>query len=447
MEELDRIGRKISNFAYADAIICKSEYTGITIKDGCAESIREGKKESITIRILQNGAFGFSSSNKISDLDKVILEAKKLSRIGEGKIKMEKPQVNCAKTIAKVKKNPLDASTKEKISKMLEFEKIAQGSSIKSTTANYFDSKTNYGFSNSQGAQIEELEIRCGAGIFVYAAKNGKIESSFEQVKEKAGMEVLDGFPKKVEKAKSESIALLDATHGPKGRMEAILDPELAGVFSHEAIGHACEADGIMNDSSILRGKIGERIGNEVVSIMDSPIINEGLWGAYKFDDEGTLASGTCLVRNGILQSYLTSLESSIELNGLLTGNARGDGHMRQIVRMSNTYFEKGNSKTEELFDEMRNGIYLVGCKEGQVLPKTGNFTFAAKYGYIIKNGERTKLVRDCSINGNILESLHGIDMVAKDLEFLPGTCGKDGQSASVTTGSPHLKIRKILVG
>lgn len=447
MEEIDKISRKLSKFAYADAIVTESQFTAITNKDGACESIKEGKKESVTVRILQSGTFGFSSSNSLKDLDRVILEASKLAKIGNGKIKFSSPQANNKKTRAKVGKNPLDVSTEEKIAEMTEYEKSAGGKNIKSTAINYFDSRTDFGLVNSQGAQIEEEEIRCGAGIFVYAGRGGEIESSFEQVKEKRGMEVLEKFEEKVEKAKREAVALLDAATGPKGKMAAILDPELAGVFSHEAVGHACEADGVMNDSSILRGKIGAKIGNEVVSISDSPIIDGSLWGAYEFDDEGTKANGTSLVRKGVLNSYLTSLESAHVFGDKLTGNARGDSHMRQIVRMSNTYFEKGKSKTDELFEEMQNGIYLVGCKEGQVLPKTGNFTFAAKYGYIIKNGEKTKLVRDCSINGNILESLHEIDMVARDLEFLPGTCGKDGQSAPVTTGSPHLKINSILVG
>ena len=141
------------------------------------------------------------------------------------------------------------------------------------------------------------------------------------------------------------------------------------------------------------------------------------------------------------------ALETAKQMGGLLTGNARSDFGGMQIVRMSNTYFEKGGAKMGELFDGVKDGVYLVGCKEGQVSPKTGNFTFAARYGYIVRRGEKAGMVKNCSINGNILESLHGVDLVAKDLEFTPGTCGKEGQEAPVTTGSPHLRIRGMVVG
>jgi TldD protein len=397
--------------------------------------------------MLLGGSFGFAASNKVDDFASVISQAAKLAKIPGGKIRLCEPQANRAKISSKVRDNPSTHSYGEKIKMLTEIEKDVKTGKVSNTNLAYYDSNSKIFTLNSAGASIEEDDVRTGAAAHIYAKENGRIETSFEQVKAKGGYEVIRDFPEKVEKAAREAVALLSAKHGPRGKMSAILDPELAGVLSHEAVGHACEADGIANFSSCLRGKMGKRIGDEVVTIKDSPVVFPNLWGSYRFDDEATKARGTVLVDRGVLKGYLTSLETANEYTNILTGNARGDSNCRPIVRMSNTYFERGKSKREELFEGVKNGVYLVGCKEGQVSPKLGNFTFAAKFGYIIKNGEKAGMIKDCSINGNILESLHNIDMVANDLEFLPGTCGKDAQSAPVTTGSPHLRIGKILVG
>ena len=443
----ERVSRSLGNYKYADAVIAQTKYTSISLKDGEVESAREGNTESISCRILQGGSFGFSSSNMLMDWRKVLGEAARLARIKGGKIRLAEPEANMAKIGTPAKDKSANHDFEQKIRMLKGTEKIAKTGKVKNTSLVYYDSDSMVFTLNSSGAWIEENDVRTGAACHVYAKQAGRIESSFEQVKEKGGYEILKGFPAKVKKAAQEANSLLKARHGPHGRMIAILDPELAGVLSHEAVGHACEADGIMNKSSCLRGLLGKRIGSPQVTIMDSPIVSPKLWGSYQFDDEATKAKGTTLVEKGVLKGYLTSLENASEYRNILTGNGRGDSHFRQIVRMSNTYFDKGECRPEELFEGVRDGVYLVGCKEGQVSPKVGNFTFAAKYGFIIKNGKKKHMVRDCSINGNILQSLNHIDMVANDLEFLPGTCGKDAQSAPVTTGSPHLRIREILVG
>jgi TldD protein len=42
---------------------------------------------------------------------------------------------------------------------------------------------------------------------------------------------------------------------------------------------------------------------------------------------------------------------------------------------------------------------------------------------------------------------LDKIDMVASDLDFAVGTCGKDGQGVPVSDAQPTLRIKGITVG
>jgi len=74
-------------------------------------------------------------------------------------------------------------------------------------------------------------------------------------------------------------------------------------------------------------------------------------------------------------------------------------------------------------------------------------FQFNAEYGYLIEDGECTTMVRDVSLSGEILSTLHSVLMVGNDRALHPGYCGKGGQTVPVTDGAPHLLLENAVVG
>ncbi len=445
--DFDRFSRRLEEFEYADAALRRTAYSAVGVKDREVDFAKEGVEESLSLRIFHRGAFGFAATNRLDKAGEALARAEKLAKARSGKTRLARPEVHAAKSMLRPKKHAADYSMGQKIGWLKEFSALAKRKRVFRVQASFASSSNDKLFANSEGARVKAVEPRIVCGVQAFAREGGRTESAFHQIKCRAGVEALGEMRSKAEQAGSEAVMLLRARHSPKGKMTAVLDPELAGVMAHEAVGHACEADEVQAGGSILAGKLGEKIGGEAVVIRDSPLLGPRLWGCYDYDDEGTKAKGAILVKNGALQGFLSSLETAGVNRGILSGNGRAEPGRRPIVRMSNTFFDKGSSSVSELFSGIRRGVYLVGCKEGQVSPKSGNFTFAAKYGYLIKNGEKAALIKDCSINGNILEALHNVASVAKDLDFVPGTCGKEGQGVPVTTGSPHLLIRDILVG
>jgi len=116
-------------------------------------------------------------------------------------------------------------------------------------------------------------------------------------------------------------------------------------------------------------------------------------------------------------------------------------------VRMSNTYIAEGTSTPEELIEECRDGVLLCGSRGGQVDPGRGVFQFNAEYGYLIERGECGGMVRDVSLSGEILATLHNISLCAKERKMHPGYCGKGGQTVPVSDGAPHVLVRGAVVG
>lgn len=242
-------------------------------------------------------------------------------------------------------------------------------------------------------------------------------------------------------------IDLLSSKAAKGGVYDVVMDPILNGVLTHEAFGHAAEADNWPAHSTVLEDKIGERMGPEFLSISDDPTLS-GKRGSYEFDWEGTQSRKRHLVKDGILNELLHSLETSSRLDMDPNGSARSQSFMHPpLPRMSNTFMEPRDWEFNELLEDTKSGILLCNFNYGYTQPATGQFMFQASYGYLIENGEQGRMVRDVSLAGNILEVLPKIDAIGRDFELDAGTCGKDGQTVPTTTGGPHARIRAVPVG
>jgi TldD protein len=132
------------------------------------------------------------------------------------------------------------------------------------------------------------------------------------------------------------------------------------------------------------------------------------------------------------------------------TGNARAIGYQYEpIVRMTNTYIDKGDATFEEMIKDVELGLYALDCIGGQTSMEM--FTFSAAYGYMIRNGKIAELVRDVVLTGNVFETLMNIDMIGDAIEWAPGGpggCGKGAQQGLRTgLGGPHVRIQNVVVG
>jgi TldD protein len=214
-------------------------------------------------------------------------------------------------------------------------------------------------------------------------------------------------------------------------------------------MGHAFEADFNRKNLSIFSDKMGKKVAENFVTIIDDGTI-PGKRGTLNFDDEGNLTKKTRLVNNGILESYLHDRISATYYKVEPTGNGRRqDFRNIPMPRMRTTYMESGPHKKEEIIASVKNGIYVDNFSNGEVNIGQGDFTFFVKFGYIIENGKLTKPIKDVNIIGNGPQALADILMVGDDLEIKDGTwtCGKNGQGAPVSMGIPTVKIKKLTVG
>ena len=229
--------------------------------------------------------------------------------------------------------------------------------------------------------------------------------------------------------------------------MPLVADPSLAGVFAHEALGHAVEADQVVSHESILEDKIGTVIGSKIVNIVDDSTIPGG-FGSFPIDDEGVMGSRKVIIENGVLRAFILNRETAYKLDMEPNGGARAESYqVRPLVRMSNTMIEPGDHTFEELIEDIDHGIYAKGTRGGEVDTAKGTFQFNAQEAFLIENGEISVPLKDVSLSGSTLEILKKIDALTSKREFgEPGFCGK-GQFIPVGDGGPYTRISSVTVG
>ncbi|MFZ2377150.1 MAG: TldD/PmbA family protein [Methanothrix sp.] len=432
---------------FFDTRVLRGSRTRIVLDNGKLEEIAQVPFQGASVRALFGGAWGFVTTDRVDGLGKEIDLAKRIARkIGRQEdLRLAEAPPGRSVVVA-VKRDPRDLSLEEKVALLREIEDAAKVDGVSSTQAVYSEMDLTAHYSSSEGLDLESRMTRVGFVISAVAHRNGLYQTDGEGRAGVGGLEIFDQEdPQSLARQVGETaVALLDARAARGGSYPVVLDQELAGVFVHEAVGHATEGDIILEGDSCLEGRLGERIGSELVTVKDDPSLM--LNGYYPFDDEGSLAQETVLVENGVLRSYLNTRETAARLGGV-PGNARAEGMSRPVVRMSNTYIANGDWKLEEILEELKSGVYLAGSRGGQVSTGEGIFQFNAKKGYIIEDGERTQLLRDVSLSGKILETLLHVKAVGDDLKYNSGRCGKSGQLVPVSDGSPHLLVEQATVG
>ena len=442
------IEKTISKVDYVDIRAGNGNNTSIIMKDGDLQEINTGMSLGVRIRVLNNGAWGFAYTNDISKLDEIAETSIKLSNSLKGDISLSKADIIQDKVATDVKIPLSDVSIEEKKEIMSDASKAANLDEVTSTTVSYSDAQGKEIILSSEGTNIQMNTSRV-AMFLNAAATNGEIiqfgHNSIGGVK---GFEAISNTD--IEKFGREigqkAVRLLNAESAPSGKFQIITDPNLTGVFIHEALGHAVEGDLILQNDSILKDKLGSKIGSDIVNIYDNASLKDG-FGYYPYDVEGVKTKPNHLVENGKLISLLNSRETASKLNMQSSGNARSIIADQPIVRMSNTYLQPGDMSFEELIEDINDGIYLKGSRGGQVDTGKGIFQFNAAEGFKIENGEISTPLRDVSLSGNILETLNNVDAIGNDFELSVGFCGKDGQTAPVGDGGPHTRILNALVG
>ena len=171
-------------------------------------------------------------------------------------------------------------------------------------------------------------------------------------------------------------------------------------------------------------------------------------WGSSRFDDEAAPTERTVLIEDGVLKSYMVDRWGALKTGYRPTGSGRRQDYtFAPTSRMRNTFVVPGDTPKEKLFDGIELGLYAKTMGGGQVRPGSGEYNFAVREGYMIRDGLIAEPVRGAMLLGKGPESIRRIVAVSDDLSTEPGMCGSMSGSIPTEVGQPHLLVSEIVVG
>jgi TldD protein len=459
---------------YADARAILRRTQDIATKNGEVESIADGESEGIGVRVLVGGAWGFACDRRLSDSGAKEAAARATEFARASASRTRRPVVLApvsaepGEYTTPFERDPIDVPLEEKIELLLRADATLRHADVTITQAAARASREQRAFRSSEGADVFQEFVECGAGLEVLATADGAVQvrsypSAHGGSSAQAGWEYVEGLAldEHGPRVAEEAAALLRADPCPQKITTVVIDSEQMQLQVHESVGHPTELDRIYGTEAAYAGTsflkpedLGAlRYGSELMNITADSTTPLGL-GTFGYDDEGVPARREPIVSAGILEGFLDSRETASLLGGGGGGGSmRADGWSRMpLVRMTNLHLEPGEGTLDDLIADVDDGILLGTNKSWSIDDKRLNFQFGTQVAWEIKNGKRGRLLRDATYMGVTPEFWGSLDALAGKEEWTMGgltNCGKGqpGQSAHVSHGAPPARFRQVRVG
>ncbi len=433
---------------------------------GTGESVIEG----IGVRVIVDGALGFSATNKI-DRENIMSAVKKAVGLAKASSRfMKKPIEFSPCKLARVQYSVVSKKAFENIdlSEKLELHsdlwktagQVIKEVKIPVLFVLYKESVEEKVVVNSDGAYVRSITPRISILYNVVASHptKGTVQRT-QQYGASGGYEWIgewklhETFKDEVEKLEE---ILVKAVEPPREPVDVIVGSELVGLIVHESCGHPSEADRILGREAAQAGKsfikpgmIGEKIGNEYATVIDDPTI-PGSYGFYLCDDEGIPARPRYLYLNGVIHEHLHNRWTASLYSTESNGSARATSYSSEpIIRMANTYFKPGDYSFEELLSEIREGVYIKSYMEWNIDDERWSQRYVGLEAYYVRNGELVNLIRNPVLEITTKSFYSRIKGADKELRFYAGTCGKGEpmQGIPVWFGGPNVLLSSIKLG
>jgi len=445
------------------------------VKNGVVESVNFSDSMGFGVRVLVNGAWGFSSSLYLTaeEIDRVTKQAMDIGRasglvIGE-KVDLGPPVASRGNYVTPVKIDPFTISLEARLGMLLAADsEMARVEGVHVRQSNLVIIREKKWFANTESAYTEQTIIETGGGIVATAVGDGEVQSrsypnSFGRQQVTGGWEVVLNWdlPGNSERIGSEAVALLTADPCPADiTTTVILGGDQVALQVHESCGHPIELDRVFGSEAAYAGtsfltpeKLGSfRYGSEVVNMTADSVRPLGL-GTFGWDDEGVPAQSTTIVREGDFVGYLMSRETASKLGKVSNGCMRASSWNRiPLIRMTNVSLEPGEWDLEDLIADTEQGIYMMTNRSWSIDDRRYNFQFGTEIGYEIKKGKLGRMLRNCTYTGITPEFWNSCDAICNQNHWtMWGTpnCGKGqpSQIAHTGHGAAPARFRNVRVG
>jgi len=464
---------------YADVRVIDERSRALSTKNGKIGTASDARSQGFNVRVIVDGAWGFASCANLerNSAESTAVHAveigKASARVKQSDVKLVPEKPVTAEWTTPYKIDPFTISIEQNLALLQKIDaelRSVKGVTLADTNMNF--RREEQWFFSSEGADIHQTKFTTGAGYVAYVFAGSEIQkrsypTSFGGQWQNKGYELIDEL-KLVENARriaEEAVALHSADQCPEGVFDIILGSSQLGLQIHESVGHPIELDRVLGMEANFAGtsfltleKLRTlKYGSELVNVVADARQEHGPGlGTFAFDDEGIPAQNTPIISNGLFTGYLSSRETAS-----LIGLQRSGGTLRAeswnrlpIIRMTNISILPGEKPLllEQLIASTDNGVLFDTNRSWSIDDKRYNFQFGTELGWEIKNGKRTRMLKNPSYSGITTEFWNSMDAICSSDEWtLWGTpnCGKGQPQQVMGTGhgAAPARFRKVKVG
>jgi len=416
---LEAAGRR--GIEQAEVLVETARRTRVEVSGGRVEELGHAYEVGIALRILRDGATGFSfaASMESAALEGLLERSDAAARAAtpdeyaglcEAMPAPESPSI-WDPGLARLK-----VGAKLAIAKTEEKACLSADPRIKSVIfSRYEDAVTTTRIVNSRGLDQAYPGTVCRLIVFCTAA--GRTKGSMgEGAAEERTFRALRGRQVGREAAKRAAIAA-DGIPPETDEVTLVFKPWAALSFLYAVIS-ALSGEAVQLGQSMFVGRQGQVVASSLVNLIDDGRL-AGRPGSSPVDGEGVPRQTTPLITDGVLRAYYHDLRSARRAGVPSTGNSGRPGY-RSPPRQapSNAYLGGGTTPPGRLISSVDYGIEVVSFTDtGGVSGITGDFSIAAS-GRRIRHGQLSESLDPFTICGNLRDLLARITGVGTDLTW-----------------------------
>lgn len=448
-------GALAAGAVYADARVVISREESMEVLNQAVESVGASESAGIGVRALIGSSWGFYATPSITNsaarsAGEKASEIARASAMVPGKpITLADVPVVQASWETPHDEDPFAVPLGEKVDMLLRVSKTMQdveGIALARAGMAFYD--TNKWFVSSQGSEIHQHIVESGGGYDATAI--GEQETQRRSYPQSFGQYATGGYEmvrhwdyeSNAQRVAEEAIQLLSADVMEERETALILEGSQLALQIHESVGHAIELDRILGWEAAFAGTSHldleklqtHKYGSELMNITADATL-PGALGSFGYDDEGTPAQRVDIVKNGTWVGVLSGRDSAARAGLPPGGMVRADGYSRlPMVRMTNVGLLPGEGTLADIIADTDDGVYMATNRSWSIDDKRLNFQFGTEIAWEIKNGKRSRMLKNPTYTGITPVFWGTLDRLAGEKEWVHwGTpnCGK-GQPMQV---------------
>ncbi len=480
LQNIDRITSKGAE--YTDArFYTNDDFETLLFYDGNLEDNNTTFESGLGVRVLFGGAWGFAATSNVNEIDACFDQACKNAQTAASLVrvplKMTKKPAHKGSYSTPVEQDPFKVSLKDKLDFLSAIDAQLKEDWIYKRYIYADFQKKNIYFFNSEGTEVERHLSNVFAKMMIMALDgDGQMQRRSQELfttgKGSRGYEMLTNpelFSSHAGRIKDELAQLIKADPLEYGRRSVILLPGQGFLQVHETIGHPLELDRILGyelsyagGSFVNLDSFGKlKYGSDKLSVSAYGSI-ENSPGTFGFDDEGSPERDYLLIDKGLLVNALSSRAMVDEANqkaGRVIfsesgGAARATAFYRApIDRMTNVNILPGNDGTlEDIIASTEDGIVLDNPVSWSIGSNREHFHFGCEIAWEVKNGKRTRVLRNPTYQGHTVEfynSLSAVGDASTWKVWQVDNCGKGepNQVMQLGHGVPVVRFDNVITG